>query len=329
MSWPTRLIDRESSWAVLVGASEYLSSTLEGIPQAETSVSDLRRALTGPTGLFCEERVVTVTNPKSTEDILGPLDRIAGQQPDVVLFYYVGHGMQESLDGGGRGLMELFLTLHGSVDDGADRIRTGVPCSAVFSRLRSLRAKQSVVVLDCCFAGRALEDRSAGDVHILCATGKTTRARYALTERHTGFSGALLRLFERGIPDGPQHLDLNTVFQHLSVVLTTTAAGASGARLPRPRQRTTDHSGNLAFVRNPTFGTARTPEGIAARAEFARRVAERGGVQTLPPGEQRMLLAHATELFASIAADSMGIAPDSKGHGSISGTPATPDVRQG
>ncbi|WP_268828138.1 caspase, EACC1-associated type [Streptomyces sp. GQFP] len=320
MPWPTRVIDRESSWAILVGASEYLDSTLEGIPQAETSVSDLRRALTGTTGLFCEEHVVTVTNPKSTDEILGPLDQIAGQQPDVVLFYYVGHGMQESLDGGGHGLMELFLTLHGSVDKGADRIRTGVPGNAVFSRLRSLRAKQSVVVLDCCFAGRALEDRSAGDVHILCATGKTTRARYGLTDRHTGFTGALLQLFERGIPDGPQHLDLNTVFHYLSVILPTTAADASGGRLPRPRQRATDHSGNLAFVRNPAFGTARTPEGIAARAEFARRVADRGSVQTLPAGEQRMLLAHATELFASIAADSMGLAPDSEGHRSASAT---------
>ncbi|WP_447051225.1 caspase, EACC1-associated type [Streptomyces rosealbus] len=308
MSWPTRVIDRESSWAVLVGASEYLSSTLEGIPQAETSVADLQRALTGPTGLFRDERVVTVTNPKSAEDILGPLDQIAGQQPDVVLFYYVGHGMQESLDGGGRGLMELFLTLHGSVDDGADRIRTGVPVNSVFSRLRSLRANQPVVVLDCCFAGRALEDRSAGDIHVLCATGKTTRARYALTDRHTGFTGALLQLFERGVPDGPRHIDLNTVFHRLSVILPTTAAG-SGKLLPKPRQRTTDHSGSLALVRNPAFGTARTPEGMAARAEFARRVADRGGVQTLPAGEQRMLLAHATELFESLATDSMKPTP--------------------
>ncbi|MER5604257.1 caspase family protein [Streptomyces sp. NPDC002265] len=312
-SWPTRLIDRENSWAVLVGMSEYASSLLHDVPQAVTGVEDLKQALAGDTGLFREEQVLTVANPRSTEDVLGPLDKIAGQKPDVVLFYYVGHGMQESLDGGGRGHMELFLTLHGSVDAGADRIRTGLPISAVFSRLRSLRAKQSVVVLDCCFAGRALDDPSAGDIHVLCATGKTTQAGYGLTDRHTGFTGTLLRLFERGIPDGPLYLDLHTVFHRLSIVLPTTSCDSPDGFLPSPRQRATDLSGSVAFVRNPTFDTALTPEGIAARAEFARRVASRGSDPLLPSGEQRMLLAHANDLFAAVAADTTGPPPDTRG----------------
>jgi len=305
MSWPTRLIDRESSWAVLVGASEYSSALLCDVPQAVTSVEDLKRALAGEHGLFREEQVLTVTNPRSVEDVLGPLDKIAGQKPDVVLFYYVGHGMQDSLDAGG-GLMQLFLTLHGSVDAGSDRIRTGLPASAVFSRLRSLRAKQSVVVLDCCFAGRGLDDPSAGDVHVLCATGKTTQAGYGLTDRHTGFTGTLLRLFEHGIPDGPPYLDLHTIFHRLSVVLPTTPCDSTDGFLPSPRQRATDLSGSVAFVRNPAFGTALTSEGIAARVEFARRVASHGSDPLLPAGEQRMLLAHANDLFTAVAADTVG-----------------------
>jgi len=309
---PTRLLDRERSWAILVGASEYDSPSLPKIPQAITSVEDLGRALTGPTGLFRKEHVITVRDPGSTEDILGPMNRIARHEPDVVLFYYVGHGLQESFEGRGLGFMQLFLSLRGSIDEDADRIRTGLPIGVVFSRLRSLQAEQSVVVLDCCFAGRALDDPNAGDVHVLCATGKTGNARYELTDRHTVFTGALLRLFERGIPDGPPNLDLHTVFHHLSTMLPTTSTDSYNPDwdLERPRQRATDHSGSISFVRNTAFGTALTPEGLAARAEFARRVAKLGDHPLLTVGEQRMLVAHSKDLYASITTDSLGLGPD-------------------
>ncbi|WP_143674353.1 MULTISPECIES: caspase family protein [Streptomyces] len=315
--WPTRLVDRENSWAVLVGTSEQHSppSNLPPIPQAATSVEDFAQVLTGPVGLFAKERVFTVTNPRSTEEVLGVLDRIAGHKPDVVLFYYVGHGMQGSLADAGSGRKELFLALPGSIDEQAEAVRTGLPVSSVFSRLRYLRAKQSVVVLDCCWAARALDEPGAGDVHILCATDKNTPALYELTGRHTGFTGSLLDLFEKGIPDGPQYLDLQTVFHHLSVVLPTTrctASEESNGCLPRPRQQTTDQRGNLALVRNQAFGTGLSAEGLSTRAEFARRVAALGEDPLIDTGDQRMLLAHAAELFAAIAVDTAALhnAPD-------------------
>ncbi|MFI8533189.1 caspase family protein [Streptomyces aquilus] len=307
LSWPTRPIDRENSWAVLVGTSEQVHpSNLPAIPQAASSLEDLARALTGSQGLFDEEHVLPVGNPKSTEEVLGALDRIAGEKPDVVLFYYVGHGMQASLAGDGSGRTELFLALAGSIDERNEAVRTGLPISSVFSRLHYLRAKQSVAVLDCCFASRALDDPSVGDVHVLCATGKTTPALYELTDRHTGFTGSLLRILDKGIPDGPQYLDLQTVFHYLSVILPTTFCAASqepNGGLPRPRQRTTDHRGSLALARNAAFGTALTPEGLAARAEFARRVASLGNDPLIETGDQRMLLAHAADLFEEIAKD--------------------------
>ncbi|SDN31215.1 Caspase domain-containing protein [Streptomyces sp. cf386] len=308
--WPTRLLDRDNSWVVLVGTSQHDSppSNLPDIPQASTSVEDLAAALCGPHGLFTKEHVITVRDPSSVEEVLSALDSIAGQKPDVVLFYYVGHGMYTSLDRDSR--KELFLALSGSIDDQAEAVRTGLPVGSVFSRLRYLRAKQSVVVLDCCFAGRALDDPGVGDVHVLCATGRTSLALYELDERHTGFTGSLLRLFRNGIPDGPQYLDLHTVFHHLSVTLPTTPSAASpesNGCLPRPRQRTTDQRGSLALVRNPAFGTGRTLEGLGVRAEFARRVAALGEDPLIDPGDQRMLLAHAAELFAAISVDTAAL----------------------
>ncbi|MBK6010960.1 caspase family protein [Streptomyces sp. MBT53] len=309
MPWPTRLIDSERSWAVLMGTSQHApGSGLHRIPQADACVDDLATALTGSQGLFEKERVLKVIDPSSTEEVLTTLDRIAGGTPDVVLFYYVGHGMAPAGDDSGR--RELFLALTGSVDKGTEALRTGLQVSSVLSRLRYLRAKQTFVVLDCCFAGRVLDNPGAGDMHLLCATDRVASALYEMTERHTGFTGSLLRLFERGIPDGPEYLDLNTVFHHLSVVLPTTLSAVSqepNGRLPRPRQRTLDHHGRLALVRNPAYGTANTPEGLAARTEFALRVNELGKDPLIDPGDQRMLLAHAAELFAGIAVDTASL----------------------
>ncbi|RPE38705.1 caspase domain-containing protein [Streptomyces sp. Ag109_O5-1] len=309
MPWLTRLIDSERSWAVLMGTSRHTpASGLSAIPQADSSIDDLATALSGAWGLFEKERVLKIVDPSSTDEVLSTLDHMAGSAPDVVLFYYVGHGMDCSGEESGR--RELFLALTGSVDNGTEAVRTGLPVSSVLSRLHCLRAKQTVVVLDCCFASRALDSPGAGNMHLLCATDRVKPARYQLTDRHTGFTGSLLRLFENGIPDGPEYLDLHTVFQHLSVVLPTTRNATpqdANGKLPRPHQRTSDHHGRLALVRNPAYGTALTPEGLAARSEFALRVNELGRDPLVEPGDQRMWLAHAAELFAKIAADTASL----------------------
>ena len=307
MLWPTRLVGREHSWAVLVGTSAHLpSSDLAPIPQAASSVEELQRVLTGQMGLFAKERVLTVIDPMTSGDVLAALDQIDSSPPDVVLFYYVGHGITAHLPDEHAAPEELFLALTGSIKKRNEGLRTALPVSSIFSRLRHMRAQAPVVVLDCCYSGRSLDASAVRDTHVLCATDRTSPALFELTDQHTGFTGCLLRLLNDGVPDGPEFLDLGTLFHYLSIIVPTTRCASADdpdGCLPRPLQRTSDHLSNLALVRNPAFGTALTSEGIEARRRFANSAAVLGRDVRLEPEKQRMFSSYANELLSQITED--------------------------
>ncbi|MEL3946436.1 MULTISPECIES: caspase family protein [Streptomyces] len=304
--WPAGVPGRLDSLAVLVGTAQHVEpSKLPPLPQAAADVADLEQVLTGPSGLLDASRVQTVLNPATAAQALGGFDLVQGDALDLVLFFYAGHGTLDAEK-------QLCLALPGSVDTPDDAARTGLPVSALFARLKHVRAKRKVVILDCCFAGRALYDPAVADVHVLCAAGRTEKALSDPDERNTGFTSALLRLLTEGVPDGPEYLDLGTLYRHLSVVLPTTPCpdeetGDMDRMLPAPRHRTTDLAEDVALARNVAFGTALSRSGLDARARFAQRVAELG--RRAAPRPRPEYVTHAGDLFAHIAADAMTVFP--------------------
>ena len=165
------------------------------------------------------------------------------------------------------------------------------------------RATKKVVILDCCFSGRALADQ-AGDeesflgqvgiegTYLLTATAANAVALAPPGERYTAFTGALLGLLNRAIPDGPELLTLRTDLPppavHTDEPPTPTAppAGERHYRPPRPepqpglhqtRGGTEDYwkerfTAKLEDARQPApKGHARKAEArrLAASAEFA------------------------------------------------------------
>lgn len=89
--------------------------------------------------------------------------------------------------------------------------------------LRDSRAANRVVILDCCFSGRAIDDM-AGDgigqlsiegTYVLAATPPNAVALAPLGARHTAFTGMLLELLENGLPDARSSLSLGTIHQEL------------------------------------------------------------------------------------------------------------------
>ena len=88
------------------------------------------------------------------------------------------------------------------------------------------RATKKVVILDCCFSGRALADQ-AGDeetilgqvgiegTYLLTATAANAVALAPPGERYTAFTGTLLGLLNQGIPDGPELLTFAQIYPRL------------------------------------------------------------------------------------------------------------------
>ena len=256
--------DRPEWRAVLVGTSRHTGG-LPNVAQAANNINDLRSALTEPDGVLDEGAVRSVIDPQQGTAVL---DAIAAQPPcDRLLFYYTGHGMEHE----GR----LYLALTGSIDQRGHRDRTGLALADVFAQLLAVargRARcRIVVILDCCFAGLALREPAAADMHLLTAVGPKNKALVGGERRNTVFTGGLLRLLREGIPEDRRSLELHTIYQRLVVELRH----AQDGRLT-PHQRTVDESGWVALAPNPAHGTQLTPTGLRKRARYAQLVGNSG-----------------------------------------------------
>ncbi|MGP4003121.1 caspase, EACC1-associated type [Streptomyces sp. 8N706] len=275
--------------AVLVGtATQVTPGGLLPVRQAAANVAALSEALTGPLGCFDPAMIHTVVDPRSAGEVLDLLPSSGVDRLDLCLFYYAGHGVLAEAD-------RLCLALPGSVDEPGRAARTSLPVDAVFEALRRAPARHKVAILDCCYAGRAFDSPAGAGIHLLTATSRTKKARYGEGAVHTGFTGELLRLLADGVPDGPSHLDLATLYRYLAVLLPT-----ADEPCPVPSQRTVGDSGDLAPVRNPAYGTGRTREGLSARARFALRLRQLGLAGAIPKPDR---LEQAVRLFAGIVAD--------------------------
>jgi caspase domain-containing protein len=257
-----RLPDPSRSRAVLIGVADYSAkSPLAPIPAIRNNVRDLRRLLTlGRPAPFSPERTIVVTDPASRRDIGMPLLEAARQAEDVFLVYYAGHGLL------GEESRELYLALVGS--DHETPSITAFSFAGIREAFRASPARNRVLILDCCFSGRAITGGlSANGTEILSGTGENETvesvadrmeiagtytltsappngiARYVDDERHTAFTGQLLLALRDGIPGAPgDDVTLGDLYQHLKRTLP-----ARG--LPQPQRCGTDTAELLVLSR--------------------------------------------------------------------------------
>ncbi|MFI8997332.1 glycine betaine ABC transporter substrate-binding protein [Streptomyces sp. NPDC053542] len=253
------LPDASRSRAVLIGTSRY--THLADLPAVANNLTTLAAVLRGPASWqLAEEHCTVIADPGDWTEVLHAVRQAAEEATDTLLVYFAGHGLLEETRG------DLFLGLPHSQQG---RSYTGVPYSALRDVILTGRPQRHVVILDCCFSGRALGTMSGPGViadhaeiegsYLLAASPETSFALAPEGETYTAFTGELLKLLEEGVPDGPELLDLDTVYTSLRAALN-----AKGRPLPQKRDRNT--AGRLALSRN------------AARAEVdqapARLVAE-------------------------------------------------------
>ncbi|MGB6165629.1 MAG: caspase family protein [Pseudonocardiaceae bacterium] len=130
------------SHAVLIGVSAYEHAEFPPIRAARNSLQAMRELLSDPA--LCgwpPERVTVIANPLSAADL-------AETTTGVLLLYYAGHGALSA-----RG--ELCLTVTSTRPD-RPKI-TGLHWDALAEVLRASPARARIAILDCCFAGQAIE----------------------------------------------------------------------------------------------------------------------------------------------------------------------------
>ena len=144
------LKSNRASWrAALIGVSRYADPDIGDIPAAANNIQDLKELLTAPVGAaFRGEDCITIVNPYSPQQVGKLLANVSSQADDVLLVYYAGHGL---VDQRGR----LYLAVTGS--DSAHPEWSSVPFATLRESLVAARARARVLILDCCFSGRAFE----------------------------------------------------------------------------------------------------------------------------------------------------------------------------
>lgn len=239
--------DHSRSKAILIGTSVYHDPEFPALPAVANSLRGMRELLVDPD--LCgwpEERVVVLRDASDARRLVQNLRRFARQTTDVLLVYFAGHGTITR-----RGQLCLILT--DTEADDADI--TGVEFERVREALLDSPAQTKIVILDCCYSGRAIE-ALAGPSAVADTTD--TRGVYTLTasdhtahvvalehqaDAATSFTGEFLRLVRTGIAGGPPELTLSEVYLHLRRRLQ--ALG-----LPAPNQRGTDTADRYVFARN-------------------------------------------------------------------------------
>lgn len=241
------LPDPVHSRVVLIGVGSYADAGLNPLPAVRNNVADLAAVLTDPAlwGLRSEhcDQLLDVDEPCVAAR---HLHRAAQQAEDTVMVYFAGHGIVDADSG------ELVLAMGTTARDIARH--TGLTYEWVREIVGRCRAMRRIVILDCCFSGRAvgvMADPASvilGQVDIegtfvLTATPANSPAKAPEGSEHTAFTGGLLETLRTGIPGASEFITLDDIYKH------TRQAMVRGG-WPRPQKCDTNGIGELALIRN-------------------------------------------------------------------------------
>ncbi|MFF0397421.1 caspase family protein [Streptomyces sp. NPDC005248] len=250
-----------TSRAVFFGVSEFCElPPLKGVAH---NVPALRELLTSDdVGGLSDEECVAVPEDSTCLDVLDALQKAAQEATDLLLFYYAGHGHF-----GGPDRSFLLATR----DSGGQRAHHSVDYHEVRDLVSKSRAQRKVVVIDCCFSGRALSmsDEQAPTRQETEISGACVLTSAAETERSicqpdgSVFTLELTKLLREGLSgplSGGRHgehlaeLTMSDVFDALHSRLQ--GKTVDGHRVPLPKLGTRDAGSQIVLARNRAYSGA-------------------------------------------------------------------------
>lgn len=244
-----------SARAVLIGTAAYSSQDLEEIPHSLRNIRGLTDVLTdADLSGFAPKHVVLVADPRKPEDIMQPVTTAAAEAEDVLLVYYSGHGLLAGDDS------NLHLSLTGSEPD---KPWTSLQFSYLASAVKEARAATKIVILDCCYSGRAHTDLMGGEaqtvqaqlavegLYCLTSAPQTKRSKAPKGERHSAFTGYLLAAMQEGIASAGPVLRMSDLYGEVRSRMRATT-------LPLPEQCNKKDAGSFPLVRNKAYSPAVT-----------------------------------------------------------------------
>ncbi|WP_219515631.1 caspase family protein [Nonomuraea ceibae] len=237
---------------MLIGTSHYTDGRLTQLPAVRQNLGDLAAVFTDPAhGIVSREHCLTLADESDVRRLGGRIRAAASEAEDLFLVYYAGHGLV------GSRRHELYLALPDSEWEAPEF--TAMEYDKLRGAVLDSPARNKVVILDCCFSGRAVGDLMA-DPDTAVLGQLDVNGSYVLTsaqgnqvalklpgEEHTAFSGRLIRLLREGASDGPELLTLDFLYQRLRHTM-------QAEKLSVPSRRALQSAGLIALAPNRAAG---------------------------------------------------------------------------
>lgn len=247
---PALALGLPGAMVLLVGVGTHIAgSRLPDVPAAKATVTELGEVFVQRCGL-ARDRLRVLVDPRDPIELGRALDEVIQRAEDVLLVYYVGHGL---LDPDGN----LYLATQATDDPLRGLAYRAFPCTALRDALAECRARSIVAVLDCCFSGRAdapvsrvmvdsFDRGYVGGGYVLASAAPESVALAPVGARYTAFSGEVVRLLREGDPTAPPELTLDRVYESLWRTLPERG-------FPRPHRRSADRAGEMILAANPAY----------------------------------------------------------------------------
>ncbi len=243
-------LDVKKTKALLVGVSDYKS--LDPIIPALGNIEDLIELLTDAQllGLPRENitRILNKTNDEIEDKILEFLDNEDNANFETLLFYYVGHGIRESAVN-----KELYLT---GINSKKKTLKiSAIAYNSIKTHIENSNWQQRIVILDACHSGLAAmgeeekhfteAEMDIQGTYVLTSAGDE-KSFFDSHERHTFFSGELIKLLRNGLPKHQPCLSLDDIFLHLEKSLKQST----------PKKKSNLNAREFFFFRNLQYDKA-------------------------------------------------------------------------
>ncbi|MFB7338171.1 substrate-binding domain-containing protein [Streptomyces adustus] len=241
--WPVGLADPSRSRVFVVGVSQY--TELEKLPTVAKGAQDLAALLRNKDLWGVPEKNCTVLlNPTNPTDVLNSLSECAQEAQDTLVVYFAGHGLLLDDD-------DLHLAFASANYEAAHR-------SLRYADLRSLvmrcKARKKVVIIDCCFSGKATElgmgplpvPPELPDIegsYLLTSSSATERSMAPRNKDYPAFTGELIKALDEGLEDGSELITTEALYQVLHERLPK-------GGFPLPQQLSKNNGPHVSLVRN-------------------------------------------------------------------------------
>ena len=225
--------DLSRSRAILISNAVFSDAGIEDLPAAGGCAAAMKSLLTGELCGWPAGRVEVLEDVAAWPEMATRLVELTEGVQDVLLIYYVGHGLR--VPNG-----QLALALRDTSSNRALLRHTAMAYKDVAEILRDCPAATKLVILDCCHAelgNRATYQFQSADIdaepvdglYCIWASKEWEKAKSPLSGGLTYFTDAFIGVVQAGIPGKPPQLTIDQIFAELRARLQR-------ANLPEPAQ---------------------------------------------------------------------------------------------